>query len=277
MARARRLTLPKRARDRELEAGAAAHFADPVYYDEAYRDRRDDVAFYVERVGRRPQRILECGCGTGRVLLPLVEAGHDVWGIDTSAPALASLKAKVKSLPPNVRSRAHIKKQDMRRANLPGKFDWVIVPFNTILHLYTAKDVQQFFRGVRALLKPSGRLLFDWTLPDLEHLLSDPSHTYAQGVMFYPSPSAPNAEKVRYRERFDYDRLRQILFVTMEFEPIDGTAAWITPLAHRQFFPMEMEALVEQGGFCIAERWGDFQGSVLSRWSQTAVLECRRV
>jgi len=62
---------------------------------------------------------------------------------------------------------------------------------------------------------------------------------------------------VRYTERFDYDYARQILFVAMEFLP-EGRpkASWVTPLAHRQFYPQELEALLHYNGFAISNEPG---------------------
>jgi hypothetical protein len=81
---------------------------------------------------------------------------------------------------------------------------------------------------------------------------------------------------IRYTERFDYDQARQILFVTMEFTP-DGRSkdAWVTPLAHRQFFPQELEALLHYNGFSIDEVWGDYAGGRFDRYSETVAFVAR--
>jgi len=67
---------------------------------------RADVAFYVAeatRVARESRAtVLELGCGTGRVLLPLARAGHDVTGIDASAAMLARCRAKLAREPASV-------------------------------------------------------------------------------------------------------------------------------------------------------------------------------
>jgi hypothetical protein len=81
---------------------------------------------------------------------------------------------------------------------------------------------------------------------------------------------------IRYSERFDYDRLRQILFVAMEFAPMDGSEPWMTPLAHRQFFPQELATLLHYNGFAVAERHGDFFRSPLVSDSHHMVFHCRR-
>ena len=82
---------------------------------------------------------------------------------------------------------------------------------------------------------------------------------------------------MRYRERYDYDGVRQILFVMSEFEPVGHPEqAWVTPLAHRQFFPQEWEALLHNGGFSSLRVEGDFHGGPLERSSDVMVWYARR-
>ncbi len=49
----------------------------------------------------------------------------------------------------------------------------------------------------------------------------------------------------------------------------------MTPLAHRQFYPQELEALLHYNGFAITERYGDFFRGPLRSTSDTMVLHCR--
>ncbi len=81
---------------------------------------------------------------------------------------------------------------------------------------------------------------------------------------------------MKNRERFDYDPARQVLFVSMEFEPLgDREGGWMTPLAHRQFFPREWEALLHYNGFEVERVEGDFEGGPLTRDSDTMVFHAR--
>ena len=80
---------------------------------------------------------------------------------------------------------------------------------------------------------------------------------------------------VRYSERFDYDKLRQLLFVAMEFSPQDGGDPWMTPLAHRQFYPQELEALLHYNGFEITARFGDFDETLPTQESAQLIFVCR--
>lgn len=262
---------PRRRRvDRELLAGSSAHYDDAAYYDQTYRDRTSDVAYYValaRRLGKAG--VLEVGAGSGRITLPMARAGVSVVAMDLSAAMLSALRHKLAGEPPEVRARVRVVRGDMRQKKLGRRFSLVICPFNTFLHLYTRRDVERFLARVREHLSPRGELCLDLSLPDAEELARDPERPH-----YAPRFRYPGAGVVRYREYFDYDALRQVLFVSMEFMPESGAASWATPLCHRQFFPQELEALLHYNGFRITRAVGDWQGAPTSDTS-TLVLHCR--
>jgi len=67
------------------------------HYDAAYAAMgvADDAPFYLELAKLYGGPILEVGCGTGRVLLPIARSGIEIHGLDNSAPMLAVLKDKL--------------------------------------------------------------------------------------------------------------------------------------------------------------------------------------
>jgi len=258
-------------RDRELEAGATAHFEDPEYYSVSYADRKDDVAFY-GRVAAKHDRVLEYGIGNGRIALPLARAGKTVVGIDQSPAMLADLRARLKRQPLDLRKRVTARRGDMRRVRLGKRFPLVICPFNTVLHLYTREDVEQWLARVREHIEPRGELVMDLSMPILQDLADDPGTSYSMKPFVHPT-----AGLVGYRETFDYDRVRQILFVSMCFEPkTRGNKPFMVPLAHRQYFPREWEALLHYNGFETVKVEGDFEGGPLEQESDTMAWHARR-
>jgi SAM-dependent methyltransferase len=268
---------PGRARtDLELVAGSRAHYEDPAYYDSTYELRRDDVAFYVALAKRaRGGPVLEYGVGNGRVALPMARAGAAVVGIDHSEAMLADLRAKLAGEPVEVRRRVRAVRGDMRSVRLGRRFSLVIAPFNTVLHLYTRRDVERFLERVRSHLAPRGLFVADLSVPRVGDLARSPAQPYHVPRFRHPTAACV----VKNRERFDYDPVRQVLFVAMEFEPVgrpdDG---WMTPLAHRQFFPQEWEALLHYNGFRVRGVDGDFAGAPFDRESDVMVwrAEARR-
>lgn len=260
--------MARRGADRELEVGSSAHYADPALYARTYARRSEDVRFYVE-LARGARSVLEYGCGNGRIALPIARAGVPVTGVDLSAEMLADLRARLAKEKEDVRARLRLLRGDMRAKKVPGaRFPLVLCTFNTFLHLYTRDDVERFLARVRAHLAPSGRFVFDVSMPSPIDLARDPARTYR-----LPDVRHPDGRRYRYRERFDYEPLRQVLFVAMEHEGDDHS--FVTPLAHRQFFPAELEALLHYNGFAIETLAGDFGGAPADRHADSLVYTCR--
>jgi SAM-dependent methyltransferase len=182
--------------------------------------------------------VLEYGIGNGRVALAIAKAGVQVTGIDLSQPMLDSLEAQLKTLPKQLRARVRWHQGDMRELELNERFPLVIAPFNCVLHLYARPDMEAFLARVRGHLAPGGRFVFDFSVPHGEDLCRDPEKAFSAPRIRHPS----TGELIRYAERFEYDRLRQLLLIKMEFSPEGNGKPWTVPLTHRQSYPREMEA-----------------------------------
>lgn len=255
--------------DDELREGTEAHYRDPLYYDHAYARRRSDVRFYAELAEKRGGPILELGVGTGRVARELARRGLDVVGVDSMPEMLAQARLRLEKLPLAARGRVELRRGDLRRLRLNRKFPLVISPFNVFMHLYERRDVEQALATVKHHLRPRGRFVFDVLLPDLQSLARDPLRIYRSGTVKRPG----DGSRRKYRERFEYDATSQVQTVSMIFQHIEEPAdIEITPLAHRQFFPAELEALLHYNGFTIEERFGDFEGSPLDDESESQVI-----
>jgi SAM-dependent methyltransferase len=253
------------------DAGATAHYEDPDYYDRAYKSRRDDIAHYV-RLGRLSGGpVLEYGVGTGRIALPLARAGIHVTGIDLSASMLDSLKGRLAGEPEDVRRRVRVIQGDMRTVKVAARYPLVIAAFNTFLHLYERTDVECFLDRVYRHLTPSGRFVFDVSVPHADYIGADPDKRYGSPAFRHPARGL-----VKYGERFHYDPIRQVLLMTLEFSPTDGTAPWAVPLTHRQFFPQELEALLHYNGFVDIVFSADFTDALPSGITDSLIVSCRR-
>jgi len=255
-------------RDLELEAGSKAHFEDPDYYAHSYASRKHDVAYYAS-VAKGCEKILEYGIGSGRIAMPIARAGTRVVGIDLSKPMLRDLARRVAKEPKAVQRLIDARHGDMRKLRLRERFPLVTCPFNAALHLYTRDDVEQWLGRVRDHIEPNGELVVDIVMPIVEDLADPPGTSYTLRPFVHPS-----AGPVKYREVFDYDRVRQISFCSMIFEP-KGKPSFMVPLAHRQFFPQEWEALLHYNGFEVTALYGDFEGNPLVQSSDVMVWHAR--
>jgi SAM-dependent methyltransferase len=261
-----------RKRDRELEAGSRAHYEDPTYYAHTYANRIEDVAFYVDVARRVGGPVLEYGVGNGRVAMPIARHEIDVVGVDWSAAMLGDFRARLAQEPEAVRRRVDLVRGDMRAKRLRRRFPLVLCTFNTALHLFTRQDVEKFFARVREHLAPGGSFVMDLSMPPIDELVRKPTRSYVAARMRHPTAGL----LVTNRERFDYQPHRQVLFVSMEYEPVgDPAGTWMTPLAHRQFFPQEWEALLHYNGFEVVRLEGDFLGGPLTAQSDVMVWHTR--
>ncbi len=124
--------------------------------------RFDDVAFYAHQCARRPGRVLEIGCGNGRILLPLLREGCDAYGVDASAPMLRELARK------SVAARLPLRGAHADGRRLPfarATFACVLCPYSLVTYLTADEDLGAFLRGVHDVLVPGGTVVVDAFVP----------------------------------------------------------------------------------------------------------------
>jgi SAM-dependent methyltransferase len=135
-------------------------FAD--VYDEWYADVTDvgaTVTRMVELAGAGG-RVLELGVGTGRLAVPMADAGLSVVGIDSSEAMLAKLSERdpgglVDAVLGDITT------------DLPvGPFDVVLVAYNTIFNLLGEQDQPRLFQHVAERLAPDGAFVVEAFVPD---------------------------------------------------------------------------------------------------------------
>ena len=259
-------------RDSLLLRGAAEHYDDAAYYDHAYRFRRADVAFYGDVAREHPGPVLDLGGGSGRVALPLAAEGHEITVLDASAPMLARGREQARRMLPEARRRVRFVRGDMRSFALGKKFGLVIAPFNVLLHLYEPDDFRRCFACVRGHLARGAKFVFDVRSPNLSELRRDPAKVYRTRPFRHPTLGY----EVSYSEKFWYEEVKQVQYITLRFEPGRGAPNGASPmetlLAQRQIFPNELRALLALGGFTLWRRHGDFVGGPFDEQSASQVV-----
>jgi ubiquinone/menaquinone biosynthesis C-methylase UbiE len=117
----------------------------------------DDVPFYLDlarQAAQRGQAVLELGCGTGRVTIPLALAGIEVVGLDNAPAMLNVARRKAVAAGADVRWLCG----DMRSFRLDRRFGLVIIPFRSFLHMLTEADQVACLECIHEHLLPEGRL-----------------------------------------------------------------------------------------------------------------------
>jgi SAM-dependent methyltransferase len=132
------------------------------YYDLFAGNYSADLPLY--RTLCTPEsRVLEIGCGTGRVLKALLEAGAHVTGIDISAEMLEIARVKLADYLDS--GQLILLNHDFRFLPLDETFDHILVTFYTFNYLLTSDDQLSFLRNVRKSLVPHGTVLLDLFYP----------------------------------------------------------------------------------------------------------------
>ena len=225
-------------------------------YDLIYLDVKHDIPFYLEYARLKGSPILEIACGTGRVLIPLAEAGYEVWGIDLSAAMLAKVRQKISSLPENVKRRIHLVQADMRDFRLEVKFPLVLIPFRSFLVLLTVDDQIRALKNIKEHMKEEGVLVIDVFAPRYD-LLSQRVHRATKKIV---NPS--NGHVLYRKENTTYDHANQLINAVYTFEEYDKEGNLVRSfrksLVLRYIFRYEMEHLLKLSGFKLKAVYGTF-------------------
>ncbi len=113
-----------------------------LVYDLQHRTYLDDVPMYLQlaRMHATQSSILELGAGTGRVMVPLVEAGFRVAGVDESAQMLSLADENLRQSPQAPAERWSLIEADARSLQIEERFNMAFIALNTFLHNATRED-----------------------------------------------------------------------------------------------------------------------------------------
>ncbi|HSE39326.1 MAG TPA: class I SAM-dependent methyltransferase [Acidobacteriota bacterium] len=140
------------------------------YYDEDYTKgipERGDIAFYKKYAEQQGSPILELGCGTGRILIPIAETGIECYGLDMYRDMLGICETKVRALGlTNVR----LQSASMDQFEYDQKFSMIYIPFRSFQHLLDPESQMRCLRLIRNHLKPDGLFILDVFAPNMERL-----------------------------------------------------------------------------------------------------------
>jgi SAM-dependent methyltransferase len=110
-------------------------------------------------VGDYREPVLELGCGTGRITLPIAASGRDVLAIDRSSAMLAVLKDKASGR--GLDLRIECIHGDMTELGFKGPFSAVLCPFSVLAYILDDAALTRLLKSIRDCLVPGGILAFD--------------------------------------------------------------------------------------------------------------------
>ena len=234
-----------------------------------------DVAFYREQAAATGGPVLEIGCGTGRLTIPLARAGHEVWAVDISAAMLDQLRAKLALEPPEVQARVHVVQQDATALDLPVRdFRLAAIPFNVLMLIPDFTAERRTLASAAAHLAPDGRLALDVMNP----------LTLSLDAEKKPSPSEPRRNprtgnryvKNSLASRLDEQQRQRLYGWYDELLPDGKIEVSEFSFTWRMIFRFELELMLDSAGFAIESLTGDFAASPWTVDSRRMVVTARR-
>jgi SAM-dependent methyltransferase len=252
----------------EADLGLPSVFEDGELYDVVLGEIPYGLDYYIGLARGAGGPVLDIACGTGRVLLPCLQEGIEIEGLDLYEPMLERLRGKASAL--GLSPRLH--QADMSDFRLPRQFALVMIPFNAFIHNMTQEAQVRCLGLCREHLRPGGRLAFDTFFPSLEIVGAAAGTRVLEGELPHPVTRLP----MRMYDTRTFDRVAQTQHSVNELELLaaDGTVAAVhqSECRSRYVYKQEMELLLRAAGFARWEICGDFEGRPLTRETDAMVV-----
>ncbi len=231
----------------------------PRYFEAQYAQYNDDISFWLELARECHGPVLELGCGYGRVLRTLADAGIPVVGIDHDPGMLVRAAAHISA---DISHLVSLHQADIRDYTLGRFFPLVISPCNTFAFL-PDDEFQQAAACASRHLHRGGRLVLD--LPALSaeqaNLTDDPELCSA-----FEDLESGNPVQVSSLERVD-GPLVHVSWLYDELFPDGRVERTEIPVTYHLRGPDALSGLLSSAGFESIEFFADFQRSPYERGS----------
>jgi SAM-dependent methyltransferase len=242
---------------------------------------RRDVPFWRGLALHAGGPVLELGCGTGRITLPLARAGVPVVGIDRSAPMLARARARIRRA--RLKAHVHLVRGDIRSlalasgerrlrgARAAGGFPLVMAPYGVLQSLLRDRDLDTTLHEVHRVLEPGGTF-------GLELVADLPSWEEYRRRVSLKGWRRPGGTHVTLVETVRQDPARRITIFDQSFTERRGRLRRTRTfsLTFRTLSVPRMARRLERAGFSITALLGDYRGAPWDPRAEVWIILARR-
>ena len=215
---------------------------------------RRDVAFWQRIAAQADGSVLELGCGTGRITVPLIQHDIDVIGVDRSTPMLLRLRSRARASVGETRAlkiaRADIRALPFKR----GRFSMVLAPYGVLQSLTSERDLTRTLDSVAHVLARGGTFGID-LVPDVPKWREYRNKVQLRGT-------APGGARLTLVESVRQDRRRRLTTFEQRYLERRGgkTVAHRFELTFRTLSVAQMRTRLERAGFSVETVLGDYRG-----------------
>ena len=226
-------------------------YRDPVAYDAENAQNSSfmvDGPFYLSLAQQVGGTVLELGCGTGRITIPMAQAGIEMTGLDVVPQMLERARQKAGEL--SIRW----VEGDVRTFQLEQSFNLICATGGVFNMLLTRADQEAMLQQVRKHLTPDGLFAIDVVVPQADWMVSHPEETH------WDTYDTEDGRTIQLSGTEHYDPIRQIkheVAYRRWTQPDGQPVTKISTFRFRYIFPQEMEALLHYNGYSIQNRYAD--------------------
>jgi SAM-dependent methyltransferase len=230
--------------------------------------RRRDVAFWRRLAAAADGPVLELGCGTGRIAIPIAKAGIALTAVDRSLPMLD--RARRRAARGAAGRHLRLVRADIRQLPFRDRrFALVMAPYGILQSLVRERDLAAALQSVHRALARGGRFGID-LVPDLPRWDEYRRRRTLSGTM-------GRGTKVSLVESVRQDRARRLTIFDQHYTTVRGRdrRVYEFTLTFRTLSIPAMTRRLERAGFAVDAVLGDYQGGPWDPRADAWVLLCR--
>ena len=233
----------------------------PANFDDDARDMgiATDVSRFLEIAAQVGGPILELCCGTGRVAIPLAQAGHRITGVDLSSQQLDQFRTHLLRQEAEVADRIEVVQQDCTLLDLPGKsYKLAIIAFNSLLILSDFQKQQLALQAVARHMEVGGTLVIDVLNPLLLDIHGD---SFPRPFVTRINPRTGNTyTRFGMSGAFDADHCQRLYGWYDELDAEGRVYRRNFSWTWRPIFRHELQLMLQSAGFTVSSLQGGHQG-----------------
>lgn len=256
------------------------YLSDAQFYDLDNRKIvKVDIPFYMDYTAAVTGPILELACGTGRLTIPMAEAGHEMWGLEYSETMLQQFERKRSQLPAPVANRIHLIHGDMSQFELNKEFPLILLPNRSFQLLLEEKLERSCLQVIHRHLAAEGTFIIDignfipnkeaeknWL--NMEEHFDWENHDPKTGCL---------VRRSHIRKEIDVEK--QIIYPQKIYRVTkpDGNLETITKRAPWKYFSAtQIRNLLLSSQFEIYKEMGSYEGDPISETGPEFLFFCRK-
>lgn len=245
------------------------------FYDLEERKDCGELSFYLERASKLSGDILEIACGTGRITLPLAQAGFSVWGIDLSEYTLHLLKEKLHDMSSEVQKKVHLQQANMTNFTMNKSYDLILIPGISYQALLRKEDQIECLKMVYNHLKADGEFIFNVFRPFKQ---LDQTWVQAEAVQWekVDPQTGSTIQKSHIAKAIDVEN--QIIYPEYIFRVTHGNGTkeeLREQLSLKYYYYEQITDMIQAAGFTIAEQYGDYEGGSIEEGAEM-IFVCKK-